>query len=218
MLQEREFERVGGTRSIAVDFRLLAATNCDLEQAIAAGTFRGDLYYRLNVVALAAPPLRDRPEDIPLLANFFAGRHAVNMKRRVTGVSAEALACLMAYEWPGNVRELENAIERAVVLGSTDLIVPDDLPEALIEAGPTTAAAAAAAGAGSAQFHDAIREAKKDVIVNAFAAARGSYSAAARLLGLHPNYLHRLIRNLNLKPLLKKSSESGNVRPTRYAE
>jgi transcriptional regulator of acetoin/glycerol metabolism len=96
--------------------------------------------------------------------------------------------------------------------------VPDDLPEALIEAGPTTAAAAAAAGAGSAQFHDAIREAKKDVIVNAFAAARGSYSAAARLLGLHPNYLHRLIRNLNLKPLLKKSSESGNVRPTRYAE
>jgi Nif-specific regulatory protein len=218
VLQEREFERVGGTRSIAVDFRLLAATNCDLEQAIAAGTFRRDLYYRLNVVSLAVPPLRDRPEDIPLLANLFARRHAANMKRRLSGVSADALAYLTAYEWPGNVRELENAIERAVVLGSTDLIVPDDLPEALIEAGPATASAAAAAGAGSAQFHAAIRQAKKDVIVNAFAAARGSYSAAARLLGLHPNYLHRLIRNLDLKPLLKKSPESGNVRPTRYAE
>ena len=120
VLQEREFERVGGTRSIAVDFRLVAATNRDLEQAIAAGTFRRDLYYRLNVVSLAVPPLRERPEDIPLLANHFARRHAANMKRRVTGVSPEALACLMAYDWPGNVRELENAIERAVVLGSTD--------------------------------------------------------------------------------------------------
>jgi transcriptional regulator with PAS, ATPase and Fis domain len=134
VLQEREFERVGGTRSIAVDFRLLAATNCDLEQAIAAGTFRRDLYYRLNVVSLAVPSLRDRPEDIPLLANHFARRHAAKAKRRLTGVSPEALAYLTAYDWPGNVRELENAIERAVVLGSTDLIVPDDLPEGLIEA------------------------------------------------------------------------------------
>ena len=214
VLQEREFERVGGTRSIAVDFRLLAATNCDLEQAIAAGTFRRDLYYRLNVVSLPVPPLRDRPEDIPLLANHFARRHATSMKRRLTGVSPDALACLTAYDWPGNVRELENAIERAVVLGSTDWIVPDDLPEALIEAGPATATGAAA-GAGGAPFHDAIKQAKKDLIVKAFAAARGSYSAAARLLGLHPNYLHRLVRNLNLKALLKKSSESGPVKPIR---
>ena len=151
MLQEREFERVGGTRSIAVDVRLLAATNCDLEQAIAAGSFRQDLYYRLNVVTLDVPPLRERPEDIPLLADHFARRHAASMKRRVTGVSADALTCLMAYDWPGNVRELENAIERAVVLGSTDLIVPDDLPEALIEAGPATAAGAAA-GVGGTPF------------------------------------------------------------------
>ena len=121
----------------------------------------------------------------------------------------------MAHDWPGNVRELENAIERAVVLGSSDVIVPDDLPETLIEAGPTMSSAGAAAGAGSAHFHDAIRQAKKDLIVKAFTAARGSYSAAARLLGLHPNYLHRLSRNLNLKTLLKKSSDSGAFRPLR---
>ncbi len=204
VLQEREFERVGGTRSIAVDFRLLAATNCDLEQAIAAGTFRRDLYYRLNVVSLAVPSLRDRPEDIPLLANHFARRHAAKAKRRLTGVSPEALAYLTAYDWPGNVRELENAIERAVVLGSTDVIVPDDLPEGLIEAGPGTAAGGAPGA--DAHFHDAVRQAKKELIVKAFDSSGGNYSAAARVLGLHPNYLHRLIRNLNLKALLKKSS------------
>ena len=204
VLQEREFERVGGTRSIAVDFRLLAATNCDLEQAIAAGTFRRDLYYRLNVVSLAVPSLRDRPEDIPLLANHFARRHAAKAKRRLTGVSPEALAYLTAYDWPGNVRELENAIERAVVLGSTDVIVPDDLPESLIEAGP--GATAGGAPDVDAHFHDAVRQAKKELIVKAFDSSGGSYSAAARVLGLHPNYLHRLIRNLNLKALLKKSS------------
>jgi transcriptional regulator with GAF, ATPase, and Fis domain len=204
VLQEREFERVGGTRSIAVDFRLLAATNCDLEQAIAAGAFRRDLYYRLNVVSLAVPALRERPEDIPLLANHFARRHAAKAKRRLTGVSPEALAYLVAYDWPGNVRELENAIERAVVLGSTDLIVPDDLPEGLIEAGP--GAAAGAAPGVDAHFHDAVRQTKKELIVKAFDSSGGNYSAAARVLGLHPNYLHRLIRNLNLKSLLKRSS------------
>ena len=165
-----------------------------------------DLYYRLNVVSLAVPPLRERPEDIPLLAEHFARRHAgQHAKRRLTGVSADALACLMAYDWPGNVRELDNAIERAVVLGSSDIIVPDDLPETLIEAGPTTSSGITAGGV-RAQFHDAIKQTKKELIVNAFDSAGGSYSGAARLLGLHPNYLHRLIRNLNLKALLKKSS------------
>ena len=200
VLQEREFERVGGTRSITVDFRLLAATNCDLEQAIAAGTFRRDLYYRLNVVSLAVPALRARPEDIPLLAHHFARRHSASAKRRVTGVSPDALAYLSSYDWPGNVRELENAIERAVVLGSTDVIVPDDLPDALIEAGPVTAFGA------DAHFHDAVKRTKKDLIVKAFDSAGGNYSAAARALGIHPNYLHRLIKNLNLKALLMKKS------------
>jgi Nif-specific regulatory protein len=205
VLQQREFERVGGTRTLAVDFRLLAATNSDLEQAIKAGTFRRDLFYRLNVVSLAVPPLRDRREDIPPLAEYFARRHSGKAKRRVTGVSAEAMACLMAYEWPGNVRELENAIERAVVLGSTELIVPDDLPEAVIDAAPPPPAGEPARG-GHAPFHGAMRQTKRDLIVKAFEASRGSHAAAARLLGLHPNYLHRLVRNLNLKTHLKRPS------------
>jgi Nif-specific regulatory protein len=206
VLQEREFERVGGTRPIAVDFRLIAATNRDLEQAIASGTFRRDLYYRLNVVSLAVPPLRERRADIPLLAEYFARRHAAKAKRRLTGVSRDALNYLTAYEWPGNVRELENAIERAVVLGSTELIVPDDLPEAVVETAPAAGSTERAPDGEITPFHDAMREAKEDLIVKAFDTSGGSASAAARLLGLHPNYLHRLIRNLNLKPRLKKPS------------
>jgi transcriptional regulator with GAF, ATPase, and Fis domain len=206
VLQEREFERVGGTRPISVDFRLVASTNRDLAEAIAGGTFRRDLYYRLNVVSLAMPPLRDRPEDIPLLASYFARRHGDKVKRRVSGVSTEALACLIAYDWPGNVRELENAIERAVVLGSTELILPEDLPDAMVEAGPTAGSAGAAGASGLARFHDAIKQAKKDLIVKVVEEAGGNYNRAARVLGLHPNSLHRLIRNLRLKAALKKSS------------
>src|SRR5262245_61812332 len=110
VLQEREFDRVGGTKSVRVDFRLIAATNRDLDSAIANGTFRRDLYYRLNVVSLSTPPLRERREDIVLLASWFLRRHIEKARRQVVGFSPEALACLTAYEWPGNVRELENAI------------------------------------------------------------------------------------------------------------
>ncbi len=133
VLQEREFERVGGTKTIKVDIRLITATNKNLEQAVAGGTFRQDLYYRLNVVGLEMPPLRDRQEDIPLLANYFAARYGEKCNRRITGISAEAQARLRSYDWPGNVRELENAIERAVVLGSTDRILLEDLPESLLD-------------------------------------------------------------------------------------
>jgi Nif-specific regulatory protein len=204
VLQEREFDRVGGTRPIAVDFRLLAATNRDLEQAIAAGTFRRDLYYRLNVVSLSVPPLRERREDVPLLVNDFIRRHAKQAKRRLTGVSDEALACLVSHDWPGNVRELENAIERALVLGTTPLIVPEDLPDAVAAHGAT--AARTLLRPGKVQFRAGIAQAKKNLIVDAFTTAGGSYTSAARLLGLHPNYLHRLIRHLNLKPALKEPS------------
>ena len=128
VLQQREFERVGGTRSLKFDARVLTATNKDLEQAIKDKEFRQDLYYRLNVVSIVIPPLRDRPDDIPLLAIYFAAKYAEKCKRALKGISQEARALLMAYSWPGNVRELENAIEHAMVLGLTDEILPDDLP------------------------------------------------------------------------------------------
>ena len=126
VLQEREFERVGGTLTIKVDVRVIAATNKNLEDAMAHGEFRHDLYYRLNVVSLDMPALRERREDIMLLASYFAEKYGARCNRKVKGISANARARLLAYDWPGNVRELENAIERAVVLGTTDLIRPED--------------------------------------------------------------------------------------------
>jgi len=197
VLQERVFERVGGTRSIKADVRFVAATNKDLEAAIKSGDFRQDLYYRLNVVSLTMPSLRERREDIPLLANYFVAKCSGKSKRKVTGISAQARACLMNYDWPGNVRELENAIERAVVLGSTELILPEDLPEALLET-------ESPADAPPAKYLDAIKEMKKQLILQAVEQADGSYTGAAKLLGVHPNYLHRLIRNMNLKGALNK--------------
>jgi Nif-specific regulatory protein len=198
VLQEREFERVGGTRSIKVDIRLVAATNKDLEQAIVAGTFRQDLFYRLNVVELAMPALRERPEDIPLLANYFASKHGEKCNRKILGVSPEAQARLLSYEWPGNVRELENAIERAVVLGVTDHILPEDLPEATLES------EAAATIVPAPKYHEAVTQTKKQIILSAMDQAKGSYTEAAKILGVHPNYLHRLIRNLNLRDQIKQ--------------
>ncbi|MGH9967459.1 MAG: sigma 54-interacting transcriptional regulator [Pyrinomonadaceae bacterium] len=197
VLQEREFERVGGTRSLKVDIRLIAATNRDLEQAIAEGMFRQDLYYRLNVVELTMPSLRDRAEDIPLLANYFAAKHGEKCNRKVLGISTEAQARLVSYDWPGNVRELENAIERAVVLGTTERILPEDLPEAVLETEPLPTSSAAG-------YHEAVTQTKKEIILQAMDQAKGSYTEAAKLLGVHPNYLHRLIRNLNLREHLKK--------------
>ena len=197
VLQEREFERVGGTRTIKVDIRLITATNKNLEVAVSQGTFRQDLYYRLNVVSLEMPPLRDRLADIPLLANYFAAKYSQKCNRRITGISAEAQARLASYDWPGNVRELENAIERAVVLGTTDRILLEDLPESVLESEPPPTAP-------GTKYHEAVAETKKQIILNAMQQAKGSYTEAAKLLGVHPNYLHRLVRNLNLKDQLKR--------------
>lgn len=198
VLQEREFERVGGTRPIKVDVRVIAATNKELEEAIKAGDFRQDLYYRLNVVSIIMPPLRERREDIPLLASYFAAKFSKKSKRQVTGISQSARAYLTGYDWPGNVRELENAIERAVVLGSSNQILPEDLPEAVLETSTSPK------GAQPAQYHEAVREVKKQLILNAMEQAGGNFTEAAKILGVHPNYLHRLIRNMDLKDELKK--------------
>jgi transcriptional regulator with PAS, ATPase and Fis domain len=197
VLQEREFERVGGTRAIKVDIRLIAATNRDLTEMSRAGEFRQDLYYRLNVVTVHMPPLRERREDLPLLAQYFVQKHAESAGRRVTGLSQEAIDCLRRYDWPGNVRELGNVIERALVLGSTELIQVEDLPDTLQETSPSEEGS-------SCGFTEMVNEAKKRIVLDALHQTSGNYSEAARLLRIHPNNLHRLIRNLNLKPALRR--------------
>ena len=195
VIQERQFERVGGTRSIKIDVRIIAASNRDLETAIANGSFRQDLYYRINVVAITMPALRERREDIPLLASYFTGIFSNRCKRRVRGVSPEARRLLQAFEWPGNVRELENAIERAVVLGSSDVIAPEDLPESLFES--------AQLAAQPTKYYEAIVEAKKQIITKTLNESSGNYTEAAKKLGIHPNNLHRIIKSLNLKSTIQ---------------
>jgi transcriptional regulator with GAF, ATPase, and Fis domain len=193
VLQEREFERVGSPRPIKLDIRLITASNRDLNEASREGKFRQDLYYRLNVVSVQLPPLRERAEDIPLLAAYFTSRYSEKVNRRVAGISPKARACLMRYPWPGNVRELENAIERAVVLGSTELILPEDLPDSILEE-------TASSGEPGTALHEGVREAKKKLIEQAIEHANGNYTEAAGILGVHPNHLFRLIRTLNLTP------------------
>ncbi len=198
-IQEREFERVGGTRPVRVDVRVVAATNRDLKAAIAAGKFREDLYYRLNVVSIDLPPLRERKKDIPLLAAHFANKYGARLGRALSGISPEARARLIQYDWPGNVRELENAIERAAVLGSGERILPEDLPEVLLEAPAPKATQ-------EAGFHEAVRQAKRQILIEAIEQTGGSQTGAARALGINPTYLSRLIRNLDLKDHIKRTS------------
>ena len=198
VLQEREFVRVGGTRSIKLNVRFLAATNKDLQKAVREEKFRADLFHRLNVISITMPSLREHAEDIPLLAEHFVSRYAKKCNRNVRGISAEASACLRQYEWPGNIRELENAMERAVVIGSSDFILPEDLPETLLETASSSTDA-------PAKYHDSIRNLKKNLILGSFEQSGGSITETAKLLGVHPNYLHRLVRNLDLRLALKKN-------------
>lgn len=196
-LQDHRIEHLGGTRSIELDVRVLAATNRNLEEAITTGGFRPDLYHRLNVVKVTMPPLRDRREDIPLLANHFAAKYAKECKRPIDGISPEAIMVLQNYDWPGNVRELENAIERAVVLGSAATITVEDLPHRLSEIND-------ARGPTNGKYYEAIKDAKRQIIKHALDQAGGNYTDAARTLGIHPNNLHRIIRTLDLKTAIRK--------------
>jgi transcriptional regulator with GAF, ATPase, and Fis domain len=200
VLQERDFMRVGGTRSIPLNIRILAATNKNLQKATKDGTFREDLYYRLNVVSITMPPLREHKEDIPLLANYFAAKYGEKCNRRVLGISPDARTLLTQYDWPGNIRELENAIERAVVLGLSGMILPEDLPETLHET--------PAQSMRSSTYHEAVRQLKRQLILTAIDQSDGKFTEAARLLGVHANYLHRLIRNLDLRVSLKKKHKA----------
>jgi len=192
VLQEREFERVGSNHPIKLDIRVVAATNKNLAEVVKTGAFRTDLYHRLNVVTLTLPALRERRDDIPALAEHLIAKVSRKCKMRPKQLSPEAKACLMRYQWPGNIRELENALERALVLGSSNTILPDDLPEAIVEMGSP-------ALPPNAHYHAAITDFKKQLVREAFRQAKGSYLEAAKNLGMHPNSLLRLIRSLDLR-------------------
>ncbi len=191
ILQEKEFERVGGTTTIRFHARVLAATNKDLEKAIVTREFRQDLFYRLNVVSVSVPPLREHRQDIPLLAIHFARKYSQRLARPFKGISPEARTLLVNYSWPGNVRELENAIEHALIMGSSDSILPNDLPVTLQNEDDVKH--------GAGDYHDAVSDFKKRIIQEAMRKSGDNCAEAARMLGVHPNYLHRLIKKLGVK-------------------
>ena len=193
LIQEQEFERVGGTRPIRVDVRFVAATNTDLEHAMKEGRFRQDLYYRLNVVTLVLPPLRERKEDIQPLARHFIEKYSAELKRPTKTISPAALAMLTRYEWPGNVRELENAIERAVVLSVDAEIGPKDLP--VLRAEPSDESSEAASGT----YHEAVLQFKRELLRSALAQVNGNQTRAAEALGLQRTYLSRLLKDLGIR-------------------
>jgi Nif-specific regulatory protein len=203
VLQEREFDRVGGTHPIKVDIRLIAATNRDLEEAVRLGQFRQDLYYRLAVVKLTMPPLREHKDDIPMLTRHFVQKYAKRCKVKAKPVAREAMAALVNYEWPGNVRELENAIERALVMGAPDMVLLEDLPESLLEQPP-------APEMTEGKYQANVKALKKQLILDAVEQTRGNYVEAAAILGMHANNLHRLIRNLGMKDALVEALREGS--------
>ncbi len=190
VLQEREAKRLGGARPVKLDIRIIAATNRDLRLG-----FREDLYYRLNVISIKTPALRDRPRDILALARHFASFHARQSGRIVLGVSPEAERILERHDWPGNVRELQNVIERAVMMGSTELIVAEDLPEL--------------AGVNPLHFETYVVSAKRGVVQRAYALAGGDHDTASALLGLNSNYLYTLLKKLNLTHLRRPRLRSN---------
>lgn len=191
-LQEREFERVGGTQAIPVDVRVIAATSRDLASAIKEGRFREDLFYRLNVIPISLPPLRERKEDIAVLAQFFLKRFALETKKNFTGITEEAEARLVAYDWPGNVRELANVIERAAVLGQGPNLTLHDLP-------PLIAGDQLKTMSDSLSYRHALDVARREVITRALASTQGNRAAAARILGLHKTHLLNLIKSLGIE-------------------
>jgi DNA-binding NtrC family response regulator len=192
VLQEREFERLGGTRTIKVDVRLVAATNRDLRAALEEGTFRQDLYYRLNVVPIDIPPLREHKEDIPDLAKLFLSRLAEKSQKRLEGITPEAMRKLMEFHWPGNVRELENIVERACALATGPMIEPGDIQlDHLPEHNRQSHAALLPEGKTLDQWED-------EIIREAYRRTNGNKSEAARLLGLSRNALRYRLEKIGI--------------------
>ena len=183
VLQEREFSRVGGEKSVKVDVRLIAATNKDLEKAIEEGKFRSDLYYRINVVPIVIPPLRERKSDILLLADYFLSCAAADRKKEKKKISEEAIEVLISYNWPGNVRELENVIERIVALTSKDFIEKDDLPQNIL-VNQKACTLKEEVLDGNIQFSEAEQEFEQEIILNALKKTNYVQTKAANILGI----------------------------------
>ena len=188
-LQEREFERVGGVTPIAVDVRIVAATNRDLQAALKQGSFREDLYHRLNVIALRLPPLRERIEDIPVLIQYFLKKFSTETGRAVSAITDETLRGLMAYHWPGNVRELANVIERAVVLGAMPVANTSEVVLTLDSVKSDQ----------PVSYRDGVNAARKDIIQKALTMTHGNRAAAARLLDLETKYFLKLMKSLGIE-------------------
>jgi transcriptional regulator with PAS, ATPase and Fis domain len=196
VLQDRQFERLGGTKTLKVDVRVLAATNQDLRAALEQGTFREDLYYRLNVVPISIPPLRERKEEIPYLVDYFIARFAHESGKPLTGITPPALKLLTDFHWPGNVRELENIIERAVALSTGTVI---DVADIRLDVSPSSPATSAVPG--SAPFPPAgmtLEQFEDEIIREALRRANGNKSQAARLLGLSRNALRYRLAKLGV--------------------
>ena len=191
VLQEREFERVGGTKTLPVDIRLIAATNRDLEKEVANGRFRQDLFFRLNVVPLVLPPLRERPDDIPILAAHFAAKSAQRYGQPTPELEPALVEVLLEYNWPGNVRELENLIERLVVLSNTTTLGLEFVPEKMLRVLPGTTPG------DESTLEGAVEAVKRRMIVSALH-SEGNKVAAAKKLGISRSYLHRLINEFDL--------------------
>jgi len=187
VLQEKNFTRLGSTKPIKTDVRVVAATNKDIEKMIKEGKFREDLYYRLNVVTISIPPLRERKEDIPLLVQHFLTGYSTLHKKKIKGISSEVMEKLCEYHWPGNVRELENVIERAVILSNGNVITLGDLPPNLQPA-----------FFRQEPFPLSLNETEKKLIISALHSAQGNQSKAARILGIHRNTLRRKIKKYNI--------------------
>ena len=206
VIQEKEFMRLGGVDTIRVDVRIVAATNADLDRLVASGAFREDLYYRLNVITIHLPPLRERTEDIPPLARHFLQVYSEENGKSVTEISPGALQRLMEYRWPGNVRELENAIERAVVLSTSGLVDFGLLPPA-VRNGASSGAhpIVAALPEPGLSFWDAISSYERQLIIRALRSAGGVQKRAAELLQIKPTTLHEMMKRLSI------SAESVNA-------
>ncbi len=208
VIQEREFMRVGGLDTIKVDVRIIAATNADLEGSVQQGTFREDLYYRLNVITVNLPPLRRRSEDIPLLAQSFLAYYARENEKAIRDIAPRAMELLLDYHWPGNVRELENAIERAVVLSTGETLTEELLPGSVRSRGELFGVATGfAGGAGNGglsalpngiPFKDAVSQYERQIIIRALQSCGGVQKRAAELLQVKPTTLHEMMKRLNI--------------------